>query len=99
MSSDGRGTRLYRRLVAEFKDQCRTARGGPRPCSRCGQPIDYTAASWHPSSFQAGHIKSWNKHPDLRFDPRNFQPEHALCNQEAGDADKPLGIGMTSEEW
>lgn len=94
--ADQRGTRLYKRLVSEFKDQCRRAR---RSCARCGQAIDYDAPSWHPSSFQAGHIKSWSKHPHLRMDPANFQPEHALCNQDAGDSDAAPGLGTTSEEW
>jgi hypothetical protein len=94
--AESRGSRLYKRLVAEFKDQCRRARAA---CARCGQAIDYDAASWHPNSFQAGHIKAWDTHPELRMDPANFQPEHALCNQEAGKADVKPGIGTTSEEW
>lgn len=94
--AESRGSRRYKALVAEFKDQCRRAR---RVCSRCGQDIDYDAPSWHPTSFQAGHIKSWSKHPHLREDPSNLQPEHALCNQDAGDTDKKPGIGTTSEEW
>lgn len=99
MASDQRGSRRYKAMVAEFKHACRVAIGGPRPCARCGQPIDYEAESWHPSSFQAGHIRSWSKHPERRLDPGNLQPEHALCNQEAGDRDEAPGIGVTSEAW
>lgn len=94
--ANARGSRLYKRIVADLKEGSREANA---PCARCGQPIDYNAPKWDPSSFQAGHIKSWSSHPELRHDPENFQPEHALCNQDAGDSDEKPGIGMTSEDW
>lgn len=95
--ADDRGSRLYKRLVADFKERCRLS---GKVCARCGQPIDYDAKPFMPASFQAGHIKSWRDHPELRFAPTNFQAEHALCNQDAGaDGDEKPGIGTTSEDW
>lgn len=66
---------------------------------RCGQRIDYDALRGDPAAFNAGHMRSWNQYPDLREDPENFQPEHALCNQDAGDSDDRPGVGLMSEEW
>lgn len=94
--ANARGSRLYKRIVADLKERSRLSNA---PCARCGQPIKYDAPSWHPEAFQAGHIKSWSSHPELRHDPANFQPEHALCNQDAGDSDEKPGIGTTSEDW
>lgn len=97
MAADARGTRLYKRIVADFRERSRLSGA---VCARCGQPIKYDEPSWHPESFQAGHIRSWRDHPELRFDPANFQAEHALCNQDAGaDGDEKPGIGTTSEDW
>lgn len=94
--ANARGSRRYKRIVAELKEASRLSNA---PCARCGQRIDYNAPRGHPEGFNAGHIHSWNKYPHLREDPRNFQPEHALCNQDAGDSDEKPGIGLTSEEW
>ena len=91
--AESRGSRRYKQIVAGLKAERR------QPCARCGQKIDYDAPKWDPRGFQAGHIKSWVKHPHLREDPSNFQQEHALCNQDAGDSDETPGIGTTSEEW
>lgn len=99
MGSSERGTRRYKAMVSAFKADCRTARPGGLPCARCGQPIKYDAELWDPARFQAGHIKSFEDYPDLRLDPSNLQPEHALCNQEAGKRAVVPGIGTTSEEW
>lgn len=92
----GRGDRQVKRLVSELKAQWRRA---GRVCARCGQRIDYDAPKSAPESCQAGHIKAWSTHPHLRLDPRNFQPEHALCNQEAGNDVELPGMGVTSEAW
>ena len=94
--ANARGSRLYKRLVADCKERSRLAGA---TCARCGQPIDYNAPPTHPNSFQAGHIKSWSKHPESRHDPENFQAEHALCNQDAGNDDEKPGLGTTSEDW
>jgi hypothetical protein len=94
--ANARGSRRYKRIVADLKESSREARAR---CARCGQEIDYDAPAWDPNSFQGGHKKSWSSHPELREDPANFQAEHALCNQDAGDSDEPPGIGITSEDW
>ena len=71
-----------------------------QPCRRCGQPIDYDADPSDPSSFNAGHIKSWHDHPELRDDPANLQPEHAGCGKSAGKRDgRDVFVGVTSEDW
>lgn len=89
-----RGSRRYKRIVAELKAQ------RLQPCMRCGQRINYSAPRGAPDSFSAGHIKSWRDYPELREDPANFQQEHLLCNQDAGpDDDTKPGIGRTSEDW
>lgn len=88
-----RGSRRYKRIVAELKAQRR------QPCARCGQRINYDAPTGAPDGFNAGHRKSWNDYPHLREDPANFQPEHALCNQEASNRDTGPGLGLTSKAW
>lgn len=89
-----RGSRRYKRIVADLKAQ------RLQPCARCGQRINYDAPSKAPDSFSAGHRKSWRDYPELREDPSNFQPEHLLCNQDAGpDDDATPGLGHTSEDW
>ena len=71
-----------------------------QPCRRCGQPIDYDAEPGDPNSFNAGHIKSWRDHPDLRADPANLQPEHENCGKSAGTRDGgDNGLGVTSQDW
>ncbi len=87
-----RGSRRYKAIVANL----RAAR--LQPCMRCGQRIDYDAAQGEPDAFNAGHIKSWHSHPELREDPANFQQEHERCNKSAGIRDLPT-IGLTSEQW
>lgn len=69
-----------------------------QPCRRCGQPIDYEAEPGNPDSFNAGHIKSWRDHPELRSDPANLQPEHEQCNKAAHTADT-LTLGVVSTNW
>lgn len=91
-----RGTRRAKRNAAELKYASRLRRA---PCARCGQAIDYDAPKGDPNGFNAGHIKAWSTHPHLREDPSNLQPEHALCNQDAGNSDEKPGIGLTSEDW
>ena len=69
---------------------------------RCGQNIDYTLEPGDPSgnAFNAGHIKSWINHPELREDPANLQQEHENCNKSAHTADGTQnGLGTTSEAW
>ena len=69
-----------------------------QPCARCGQRIDYAAPPEDPNSFNAGHIKSWADHPELREDPGNLQPEHAKCGKSAGKRDT-APLGATSRSW
>lgn len=72
-----------------------------QPCRRCGQPIDYdTTDPSDPNAFNAGHIKSWIDHPELRADPANLQPEHANCGKSAGRRDgADNGLGVVSTDW
>jgi hypothetical protein len=92
---ESRRTRRIRKII----DAMRRARR--QPCMRCGQKIDYDALPEDPNSFNAGHIKSWRNHLELREDPANYQPEHAGCNKHAGvdDAGSEYTGGMQSEEW
>lgn len=71
-----------------------------QPCRRCGQPIDYAAAPGEVDAFNAGHIKSWRDHPELRSDPSNLQPEHEDCNKSAHTKDgNDNGLGVVSADW
>lgn len=73
-----------------------------QPCMRCGQDIDYSLEYGDPSgnAFNAGHIKSWIGHPELREDPANLQQEHENCNKAAQKTDGgSLNIGTTSTDW
>ena len=69
-----------------------------QPCARCGQRIDYSLPFDHPQAFNAGHIKSWIDHPELREDPGNLQPEHAYCGKSAKQNDTTQ-LGATSRQW
>lgn len=69
-----------------------------QPCARCGQRIDYTLPPDHPQAFNAGHIKSWRDHPELREDPGNLQPEHGDCGRSAQTAEG-TPRGATSRAW
>lgn len=86
-------TRRERQNADNLKAQRR------QPCARCGQKIDYSAESGDPSSFIAGHIKSWIDHPELRADPANLQPEHERCGKSAGADDGGALNGSTSRQW
>lgn len=71
-----------------------------QPCARCGQPINYAAPDGDPDAFNAGHIKAWATHPELREDPGNLQPEHANCGKSAQTRDgQDNGLGVTSTDW
>lgn len=50
-----------------------------RPCSLCGQPIDYTLPHTSPQSFNAHHVTQNRQGP--------LSPAHRVCNERAG---KPL---------
>jgi len=92
--ANSRSTRRTKRIVANM----RAARA--QPCMRCGQAIDYDAAIGEPDAFNAGHIKSWAHHPELREDPANYQPEHERCNKSAGTRDgRDNDLGMQTESW
>lgn len=91
-----RSSRRYRKLVANLRAQ-------RRPCSICGDPIDYTLEYPHKKSFSAHHIKPFSTHPHLREDPDNLDASHLDCNRghtTAGTppfAPKPLG--EPSRNW
>ncbi|MGV3564166.1 MAG: HNH endonuclease [Nocardioides sp.] len=88
-----RRTRRIRAIIAAMRE----ARA--QPCRRCGQEIDYDAPPGGPDAFNAGHVKSWATHPELREDPANFQPEHEVCNKSAGNRDPRPGLGLMSRRW
>ena len=88
-----RRTRRIRQIIANMRTEKR------QPCMRCGQPIDYDAAPGEPNAFNAGHIRPWSTHPELREDPANYQAEHETCNKSAGNRDVRPGLGVTSQEW
>lgn len=69
-----------------------------QPCARCGQRIDYGLHHLDPQAFNAGHIKAWADHPELREDPANLQPEHASCGKSA-HKHEGHGPGVTSRAW
>lgn len=93
---DGKRRTGRTRREKQNADNLRAAR--LQPCRRCGQPIDYDAEDGQPAAFNAGHIKSWVDHPELREDPANLQPEHARCGKSAQQSDaRPLGV--TSRDW
>lgn len=69
-----------------------------QPCARCGQRINYDAAPGERDAFNAGHIKSWHDHPELREDPGNLQAEHESCNKSAQRREGIL-LGVTSTDW
>ena len=91
--AQSRGHRRLRFLRAEMRA------AQHQPCARCGQPIDYDAPPGDPSSFQLGHRLSWRDHPELRLDPANLQPEHELCNKQAGATDIAPTLGLRSRRW
>lgn len=85
------------RRIRAIKTAMRQARR--QPCMRCGQDIDYDAKPGEPNAFNAGHIKPWATHPELREDPANFQQEHETCNKSAGLNNDTPAIGMRSRQW
>lgn len=87
-----RNTRRQKRIIAEL-------RARRDPCWLCGQAIDYDAPAGDPDAFQADHVKSWSKHPELREDPANFRASHQLCNQKRGNGEAPAGLGLLSRDW
>lgn len=95
MAVTSRRTRRIRQIIANM----RAAR--QQPCMRCGQAIDYDALVGEPDAFNAGHIKAWATHPELREDPANYQPEHERCNKAAGTTDgrATFGLGSNSRTW
>lgn len=69
------------------------------PCCICGQTIDYSLPSTNPNGCTVQHIKSRKLFPELTWDPRNWAPAHAACNQSAGAGDSPTDLGVTSTDW
>ncbi|MFS0867187.1 HNH endonuclease [Microbacterium sp. 179-B 1A2 NHS] len=93
MTSHGRSTRRFRQLKAQL-------RGQRRPCSICGQPIDYALKWPHPNSFSADHRLPLSTHPELAEDFGNLQPAHLRCNQGKSDnAQFAANLGLLSEEF
>lgn len=45
----------------------------PTPCARCGQPV------W-PNHWHLGHKIDRQAHPELAWDPNNWQIEHPTCS-------------------
>ena len=85
----GRDTAAWRRLRASLRKQAEARRD---TCWICGQPIDYTAPTHHPDSWEPDHIQSPQDRPDLAEDPANIRSAHASCNR-ARHKDGVLGLG------
>ncbi len=88
----GRSTRRFKRLAAIVRKR-------KRPCSRCGQRIDYTLGSEHPDSFTVEHLKPLSTHPELAEDLDNLDAAHRRCNSSRGNRDAPPSLGVTSRQW
>jgi len=88
----GRSSAAFRKISANL-------RAARRPCTICGQAIDYTLAYPDPHSFSVEHLKDWAHHPHLRDDPANCAASHLLCNISRGKRQPPMPLGPPSRQW
>ena len=84
--------------------QWRTLRDSIRrrhaPCALCGQPIDYTAPSPHPLSFEVDHIIPVSHAPELQYVRSNLQPAHRGCNRSKSNGQPDnVATRRNSEAW
>jgi 5-methylcytosine-specific restriction endonuclease McrA len=69
---------LYRNLRAQFREDCRRNR---RPCSICGQPIDYSLTFPNKWAWELHHLKPTSQHPHLHYVQANWGASHSRCNK------------------
>src|SRR5215831_11426771 len=60
----------------------------PAPCGKCGNPVlpDRPGTPAKYSSWVVGHRKDRAIHPELTWEPSNWQPEHRACSNASGQA-------------
>lgn len=90
------GGRRAQQALERVKAEGRRKR---KPCCICGHGIDYSLPSKDPNGCTVQHIKSRKLFPELTWDPSNWAPAHAECNQSAGAGDRPTDLGVTSNDW
>lgn len=56
------------------------ARGLPAPCGKCTETVT------RQDRWVVGHTKSRALHPELTWEPTNWQPEHRACSDSSGQA-------------
>lgn len=99
MSQHHNSTRADRIAKKKFKDECKAA---DLPCWLSGCSIDYDAA-WNdfdnPRRFQRDHFFPASTHPDLYYDPSNWRPACAECNEARGNSMAIGGLGIPSRQW
>jgi 5-methylcytosine-specific restriction endonuclease McrA len=79
----------WKQLRIRFKAHCRARNA---PCWICVERgadpsfarIDYNAAPYDPSSFNADHARSWEEYPHLRYTFENLRASHRRCNLQRG---------------
>ncbi|CAN5758396.1 hypothetical protein BH09ACT7_BH09ACT7_18350 [soil metagenome] len=91
-----RSTRIHKGLKAAYRIDCTERQLG---CWLCPQSIDYTLKWPHPESFSLDHALPVSTHPQLGDDILNFRPAHLICNQQRGDEEPHIDIGIPSEVW
>ena len=99
MASDPRSHRRYRKLRAEFFEECRVA---DAHCWICSLAIDYGADlndRQNRSRWQLDHLFPVADHPDLAMVVEHFRPSHAGCNQERGKGAPVLDLVRVSRDW
>ncbi len=88
----GRHGRRWERLRAQLRSE-------RRPCSLCGQRIDYSLPGDHPQGFTVDHIRPLSLYPEGAEDYGNLAAAHRACNLARGDRDRSPGLGSTSRDW
>lgn len=99
----GRSTRRYKKTREQFRTDCQTYVNHDgsigAPCWLCGGPIDYTLLHPHPECFNLDHAYTIDERPDLAEDPANYRPSHKHCNEERGNNEPFVHLGIPSEQW
>lgn len=98
MSQHHNSTRADR-IAKKFKYECAAS---DLPCWLSGCTIDYDAA-WNdfdnPRRFHRDHFFPASTHPDLYYDPSNWWPACAECNEARGNSMAVGGLGIPSRQW
>ena len=86
------------RAVKATKQHKATSQAANAPCAICGQPIDYQAPAGTPNAYELDHIQPRSTHPELTYDPDNYQPTHTNCNRSKQNT-TTHPIGPTTTNW